>query len=113
MRTPAGSECPYYFEDFHRGRQVQTCRLIEDNASGGRWAPELCARCPIPRITLANACPHMILEARVVSRLLGLRRGVEVSAYCTKSLQTVEEPEIGCGQCHEGFPAPLASQEEP
>jgi hypothetical protein len=32
---------------------------------------------------------------------------VEVTAFCTRSMSEVEEPEIGCGQCHlefEGFP---------
>lgn len=101
MRTPAGTECPHYYEDFHRGRQRQECRLIKRTPGGGRWTPDLCARCPVPRILMANGCPHLLLEARVIRSALGLRRRVEVSAACTRTLQAVQEPEIGCGHCHE------------
>jgi hypothetical protein len=104
MRTPAGTECSFYYADFHRGRAKQACRLIERNPEGGRWEPDLCARCPVPRIQLANACPHMILEGRVRKGLLSIGRRVEVSAYCLRSMQDVPEPEIGCGQCHLDIP---------
>ncbi len=103
MRTPAGIECPHYYEDFHRGRGRQECRLIERTPDGGRWAPDLCRRCIVPRIRMANACPNLILEARVRSGLLGLGRGVEVSASCVRSGEAVKEPEIGCGFCHETY----------
>jgi hypothetical protein len=53
----------------------------------------------------------MVLEARVVSGLLGLRRRVEIAASCTRSGEIVQEPEIGCGQCHLDFPA-IAIQED-
>jgi hypothetical protein len=29
---------------------------------------------------------------------------VEISAVCSQTLETVEEPEIGCGLCHQAFP---------
>jgi len=105
MITPAGTECPYYYQDFHRGRARQECRLIDKNPAGGRYSPDLCGRCDVPRIVLANACKNMVLEAQVSRRLLGLGRKVKVSAYCTRSLKSVDEPEIGCGQCHLEFPA--------
>lgn len=110
MRTPAGTECPYYYEDFHRGRSHQECRLIASTPEGGTYSPDLCARCRIPRIVLANACPNMVLEARVVSGLLRLRRRVEITANCTRSGDIVREPEIGCGQCHLDFPT-ISTQE--
>ncbi len=62
MRTPAGTECPFYYEDFHRGREHQECRLIERTPDGGKYTPDLCARCRVPRILQANACEHMVLE---------------------------------------------------
>lgn len=105
MITPAGSECPYYYEDFHRGRERQECRLIERTPGGGTWEPSLCGSCPVPRIVMANACPHMLLEGRVKSGFLGLGKHVEVTATCTQSLETVEEPHIGCGRCHLDLPA--------
>jgi hypothetical protein len=55
----------------------------------------------VPKILRANACPHLILEARVAKTLAGLGRKVVVSAACTKTLQDVREPQVGCGHCHE------------
>jgi hypothetical protein len=104
MITPAGTECPYYYEDFHRGRNRQECRLIEKTPDGGRYTPDLCNRCPVPRIVLANACKHIVLEARASRGILGFGRRINLSAYCTRSHQDVKEPEIGCGQCHLDFP---------
>jgi hypothetical protein len=103
MRTPAGSECPFYYEDFHRGRSTQVCRLIEHTPDGGRWTPDLCRSCRVPRIALANACPNLVLEAHVRSGFLGLARRVDISATCTRTLASVAEPEIGCGHCHQAL----------
>jgi hypothetical protein len=112
MRTPAGTECPYYFEDYFRGREEQACRLIERSPAAGRWEPILCSRCPVPEIVRANACEHMILEARVHPGFLGFNKHVEISAMCTKSLETVDEPQVGCSQCHPDLP-PLQTPPEP
>lgn len=100
MRTPAGTECPFYYADFHRGRNKQACRLIERNAASLPWEPRLCTGCPVPRLTQANACQHLVLEATVAKAWLGLQRKIKVTAHCTKSLTDVPQPEIGCGQCH-------------
>jgi hypothetical protein len=108
MRTPAGSECPYYFEDFQRGRQRQECRLIAQNPNSRPWKPELCRTCRVPRIVMANACPHLVLRARVDAGFLGLAPRVTVEADCLLSLTSVAEPEIGCGRCHEAFEPPVA-----
>ena len=67
---------------------------------GGRWTPDLCARCRVPAIHRASACPHLVLQARVRSGLLGIGRGIEVSATCTRSGGAVPVPEVGCGLCH-------------
>ncbi|MGD2057919.1 MAG: hypothetical protein PVF85_04320 [Anaerolineales bacterium] len=112
MITPAGTECPFYYEDFHRGRERQECRLIERTPNGGTYTPDLCSKCPVPSIVRANACPNMVLEARVKKSLLGIRRKVEVSAYCTRVMEQVEEPQIGCGQCHLEFPDFITSSED-
>jgi len=100
MRTPAGAECPYYYEDFFRGRSTQECRLIQRNPRSEAWQPRLCAGCPVPGILRANACPHMALEGRVVRRWLGLARRVEVYAVCAEHQVEVEDPYVGCGHCH-------------
>ena len=104
MITPAGKECPYYYQDFHRGRATQECRLIDKTPDGGSYTPSLCERCTVPSIVLANACKNMVLEARASRGILGFGRRVNISAYCTRSHQDVEEPQIGCGQCHLNFP---------
>ncbi|MFO7741049.1 MAG: hypothetical protein R6X31_01940 [Anaerolineae bacterium] len=100
MRTPAGTQCPYYYEDFYRGRSTQECRLIGRNPGSRSWEPKLCARCPVPDISRVNACPHMVLEARVVRRWFGLVHRVEVYAVCTKYEVEVDDPYVGCGHCH-------------
>jgi hypothetical protein len=76
------------------------CRLIGNVPKPKNWTPNLCKTCPVPRITQANACPNMVLEGEVENMLLGMKRRVKVSAYCTLSKKSVAEPEVGCGQCH-------------
>jgi hypothetical protein len=50
---------------------------------------------------MANACPNLVLEAKVKSGILGMGRGVEVSSSCVHIAGPVEIPQIGCGHCHE------------
>ncbi|MEP7199258.1 MAG: hypothetical protein ABI874_05510 [Chloroflexota bacterium] len=98
MRTPAGTDCKYYYEDFHR-RVLQECRLIARNPESLPWSPDLCAQCAVPRILQANQCAHLLLKATVVRRFLVLRR-VQVDAYCDAQHTPVAEPLVGCGECH-------------
>jgi hypothetical protein len=100
MRTPAGVECPFFYGDYYRGRKQEECRLIGSVPSPKNWSPDLCRSCPVPGILRANACSNMVLEGRVERNLLGLRRRVKVSAFCTLSKKVVTEPYIGCGECH-------------
>ena len=111
MRTPAGQECPHYYADFHRGRNHQECRLVDP--TGPRWQPADCGRCAVPRILLANACPHLRLEATIRPGLLGLGRRVALRATCQRSGVDVREPEIGCGHCHEMFSPTVADAGKP
>jgi len=74
--------------------------LIRRNPRSQPWKPELCARCPVPEILQANACPNMVLDARVVRRWFGLVRRVDVYAVCTKHEVEVDNPYVGCGHCH-------------
>jgi hypothetical protein len=101
MRTPAGKECTFYYADYFRGSETQECRLIDRNPEGGRWKPSLCKTCPVPGILRQNACPNLVLEAKVEKSLLGLREQVKIYAVCSKYMTEVAEPEIGCGRCHE------------
>jgi hypothetical protein len=98
MRTPAGEECRYYYEDFNRGREIQRCRLIETNRRSLPWQPSDCARCEVPAILRANGSPDLRLEATIIKRFGFLRR-VKVEAYCLEHIAAVDDPYRGCEQC--------------
>jgi hypothetical protein len=114
VKTLYGQECRFYYEDFYRGRSTRECRLIGRNPNSERWEPTLCRDCLVPAIVRDNACPNMALEGRVVKGFLGLTRRVEVYAVCTLTLTKVQEPRVGCGQCHQHRPgaAVLNAQEK-
>ncbi len=112
MRTPAGVECRFYYADYYRSRSHQECRLLARSHALADWTPGLCQNCPVPAILRANACPNMILEARV-RRRFGLFRRVVVEAFCTLTKDKVAEPMVGCGHCHEHRPgANILSSED-
>jgi hypothetical protein len=99
MKTPAGKECRFYYEDFYRGSSEQECRLIQKNSRSPQWRPEDCFHCPVPEILLANSSPDLVLEGTVKKGLLGFNRRVEVTAFCSRHLIDVHAPEVGCPQC--------------
>jgi len=99
MITPAGQECRFYYQNFHRGHSDQECRLIQVNAHSQEWRPRDCAACPVPGILLANSNPNTVLEGTIKSGLLGFNRRVEVKAFCSKHLIDVPQPHVGCTQC--------------
>lgn len=103
MITPYGQECKHYYRDFHRGRSIEECRLLQRRPQEARWESSLCKSCPVPGILRANACPNMMLEGRIVRHFLVWRR-VAVSAFCLESLEEVETPHSGCGRCHQYWP---------
>ncbi len=96
MRTPAGKECPHYYEDFNRGRSVQECRLADSNPHSLRWRPADCARCPVPDILRANASPDMELRLTIRGALLGFVRRMQVEARCTRHNVPIADPYTGC-----------------
>lgn len=99
MRTPAGTECPYFYGNYFRGRNVEECRLLK--ATGERWTPDLCRTCPVPGIARANACEFLRLRPTVTRPLAAaFQRRVQVTAYCDKTERNVAEPHVGCGECH-------------
>jgi hypothetical protein len=99
MRTPSGQECPHFYGDYFRGRNVEECRLLK--SQNQTWSRDLCRTCPAPAIARANSCQHMRLQATVTRPLTALlQRRVQVQAFCQKSNQAVSEPQVGCGECH-------------
>ncbi len=104
MRTPAGKECRFYYQDFHRGKSTQECRLVLGNTESLPWKPSDCSRCPIPDILNANSSPNMELALTIRPALLGLGRKMEVHATCLKHMHTIDDPYVGCPRCNEERP---------
>jgi hypothetical protein len=101
MITPAGKECPHYYEDFHRGRAQQECRLIAANPESKPWRPKDCTKCPVPDILRANASEYLEIKAHIDNGFLGLFGvHVEVEAYCSKHDIPINDPYVGCPRCH-------------
>jgi len=103
MRTPAGKECELYYEDFHRGRNVQECRAHKGEKSAP-WQPRDCAKCPVPEILRANSSPHLELEIIIQRAILGLGHKVKVRAWCDRHEVEIENPFTGCEICNEERP---------
>ena len=105
MSTPV--DCRYYYADYHRGRDMETCRLIERNRDNRRpWKRGLCDRCPVPGILRETTCRHLALEA-AVERKFGLFDRVAVFAVCTEHVAELADPRH-CPACEAaaGTPAP-------
>lgn len=99
MKTPAGRECPHFFGDYFRGRNIEECRLLK--LHGQAWSPDLCKTCPVPDIARANSCENMVLKTTVTRPFTAMfQHRVQAIAYCEKSNRDVAEPQIGCGECH-------------
>ena len=102
MRTPDGRQCDFYYEDFYRGADVQECRAPRDPRSAA-WSPDLCAKCTVPAILLANGSPWLELTVRFRRiPLLGARVGV--GARCTKHDLVIDDPYTGCPKDFEDLP---------
>lgn len=105
MRTPAGAECRYYYEDFNRGRATQECRLIAQNRGSLPWSADLCAKCLVPEILRANGSPDLRLEVTVHKRF-GLLKSLRLEAYCLAHVCAVHDPIRGCEQCSAAAESP-------
>lgn len=104
MQTPAGKECRHYYQDFHRGRNIQECRLEKANPESMRWQPDDCSKCPVPAILQANACLDMELKLTIKPRMLGFGRQLQVDAICSRDGSTIPDPYVGCGNCSDDRP---------
>ncbi len=95
MKTPSGKECKHYYEDFHRGRNVQECRLNKQNLDSEAWHPNDCGKCPVPDILRANADPDMELTLTISRGFMGFGRKLEVTAKSLKDGTVIEDPYVG------------------
>ncbi len=112
MKTPAGKECKYYHGDFHRGRNVQACRLIERSNDSLPWNPSLCATCPVPDILRANASETLVLDGKVVSKFFGFKKQVVVEGWCSECFSAVPDPKQGCLNCAQSLRPSIFDLEE-
>lgn len=99
MRTPAGKECRYYYEDFARGATRQECRITK-KPGGLKWIPADCGRCAVPDILVANSSPALDLRIWIHRARVGKRR-VDVEAWCAEHGPVIEDPYAGCPVCNE------------
>jgi len=100
MRTPAGTECRYFYGDYFRGRKHEECRLLSQASPPLAWKAAFCATCQVPGILRANACNDLHLTPRLRRTLPFLKQQVEVDAYCERTQRSGFDPHIGCGECH-------------
>jgi hypothetical protein len=100
MRTPAGSECRHYYQDFHRGRDLQECRLAKNDPASAPWKPGDCTNCPVPGILAANSSPDLELRLAIKYRLLVIGRYNEVTARCSRHNLVIDDPHVGCPKCN-------------
>ena len=98
MRTPAGMECAYYYEDQHRGRDLQECRAERESGSPA-WTERDCERCPVPAILHANGSPNLQIVLKVRKGILGFGGRIEARTYCLRHDTAVDDPFTGCPRC--------------
>lgn len=91
--------CRYLFADYHRGRDLEECRLIKRNADSRPWRRPLCDSCPVPGILRETNCEEIALEASVTKKW-GLIERVEVYAVCARHLIELNNPKF-CRRCAE------------
>lgn len=95
MITPNGKSCKHYYQDFHRGRNVQECRLVRSNPDSADWHTTDCARCVVPDILMANADPDMELTLTIKKGFLGFGRKLELTARDRRDGTVIENPYVG------------------
>ena len=91
-------DCAYYYYDFHRGWEKESCRLLDSSPDpGGTWQRSLCNTCPVPGLLAKTNCQHLVLEGKVTRPLF--RTKVQVSfAMCSNSLEELSSPDQ-CSAC--------------
>lgn len=98
MHNPVN--CRYFYGDYHRGKNKESCRLLEASPDNTRpWKRAHCNTCPVPELIIASNTRDLALEAKVERRFLSER--VEVTfAVCTRHMEQLADPRY-CPQCAE------------
>ena len=90
--------CRYFYGDYHRGRNVEECRLVQNNPNNDRpWRRKLCDSCPVPETLIVSNCRHLLLEGEVRRKFL--RDQVEITlAVCSKHVRELDDGKH-CPEC--------------
>ena len=89
---PKPVNCLYFYGDYHRGKNQETCRLLESSPDNNRsWKRKLCETCPVPELLITSNSRDLALEAAVKRRFF--KDQVEVTfAICTKHMRELDDP---------------------
>lgn len=84
--------CRYFHGDYFRGKNSESCRLIEATPTSPRpWRRKLCDSCPVPEIVITSNSRDLLLEGEVRRKFL--RDQVEVTfAICGKHMLQLVDP---------------------
>lgn len=95
---PKPVNCRYFFGDYHRGANLEKCRLLDASPNNTRgWRRKLCDTCPVPELLLTSNSLDLLLEAEVTKAFL--RERVEITfAVCSRHLQELDDPRF-CPEC--------------
>jgi len=90
--TQQSVNCRYFHGDYFRGKNKESCRLLEANPDNERpWRRALCNSCPVPEVVATTNSLELALEAEVKRKFL--REAVEITfAICTKHMLELANP---------------------
>lgn len=90
-------QCRYFYGDYHRGRNLEECRLIEANPDSRPWKRKLCESCPVPEVVMTSNSRDLVLEGEVKRKLIW--ENVEITfAICQKHMEELADPHY-CPKC--------------
>jgi hypothetical protein len=98
VRTPAGTECGFYYEDLHRGATRRECRAVTAPGSLA-WRSSDCERCPVPEILHRAGSPDLGVRIAIRALPLGVARIVRAECWCDRHMLDIDEPLEGCPAC--------------
>lgn len=91
-------DCPFYYSDYYRGREMEECRLIGRNPQSRPWRRALCDSCPVPNIMRHTDCTDLAIEAEIGRRLFVLDQVQVTYAVCLKHKTELPDP-LHCPAC--------------
>ena len=104
MTSPSPSRrCRFLFQDYHRGNEIQRCRLCRPPGQKESWGADVCRKCPVSKLLQADPCAHLALEGRIERRWMFFR-GMRVYSVCTARLREISQPASCQASCSDYQP---------